>query len=130
MHLLACYLKIFLDVFQIQFGTIEATLPVWRAKRLLNTVVSSDLAPHHMFHFYNEFEITDTTTWSDLSYDRTKSLLQAMKEENMQIQIDTVVPIPSTTNPIFNAGFNNAPVPPPAGSSRPKNGKRGASASA
>jgi hypothetical protein len=52
-----------------------------------------------------------------------------MKQENMQIQINTVAPIPSTANPILNADFNDGPVPTPAGPSHPKNGKRGASAS-
>ena len=36
-----------------------------------------------------------------------------MKEEDIQIQIDTVAPILSTANPILNAGFNDAPVPSP-----------------
>jgi hypothetical protein len=61
MCLLTGYLKVFLDVFQVQYETIEATLPTWRAKRLLKIVVSGDLAPHQMFRFYNEFGITDTT---------------------------------------------------------------------
>jgi hypothetical protein len=113
----------------VQYEIIEATLQAWRAKRLLKTVVSGNLASHQMFRFYNEFKITDTTTCSDLSYDRAESILQAMKEENMQIQMDTMAPISSTANPILNAGFDDAPVPALAGPSRPKNGKRGASAS-
>ena len=60
MRLLAYYLKIFSVVLQVQYETIEATLPAWRAKNLLKTVVSGDLAPHQMFRFYNEFGITDT----------------------------------------------------------------------
>ena len=75
MRLLAGYLKVFLDVFQVQYRTIEATLSAWRAKRLLNTIVFGDLAPHQMFRFYNEFGITTTTTWSDMLYDRAESLL-------------------------------------------------------
>ena len=63
-----------------------------------------------MFHFYNEFEITDTTTWSDMSYDCADFILQAMKEENLQIQMDTMVPISSTANSILNAGFDDALV--------------------
>ena len=67
-----------------------------------------------MFRFYNKFGITDTTTWSDMSYDCAESILQAMKEENLQILMDTVVPISSTANSIINAGFDNALYPAPA----------------
>ena len=129
MHFLASYLKVLLDVFQVQYGTIEATQPAWRSKILLKTVVFGDLAPHQIFRFYNEFGITDTTIWSDLSYDRAESILRAIKEENMQIQMDTVALIPSSANPILNVGFDDALVPALAGPSRPKNGKRDASAS-
>ena len=43
-----------------------------------------------------------------------------MKEENMQIPINTVTPIPSTANLILNAGFDDAPIPTPTKTSRPK----------
>lgn len=62
MRLLAGYLKMLLDLFQVQYETFEAILPAWKAKRLLKTVVCGDLAPHQMFYFNNEFEITDTIT--------------------------------------------------------------------
>ena len=77
----SCYLKVLLDVFHIQYANIKATLLAWRAKTLLKTAVLGDLVPHQMFQFYHEFFITDTTTWSDLSYERAESILRAMKEE-------------------------------------------------
>ena len=80
-----------------------------------------------MFHFYNEFGITDTITWYDLWYDRAKSSLQAIKEENMHIEMDTIVYVSSCPNSIIN---DDASVPPPVAPFRPKNGKRGASVSA
>ena len=82
------YLKVFLDAFHVQYANIKATLPAWRAKILFKIVVSGDLAPHQMFRFYYEFGITNTTTWSDLSYDRAESILRAMKEKYIQTQID------------------------------------------
>ena len=43
-----------------------------------------------------------------------------MKEENMQIQMDTVAPILLTANLILNAVFDDALVPPLSRPSRPK----------
>ena len=119
------YLKMFLDVFHIPYAGIEATLSVWRAKTLLKTIVPGDLPLHQMFHFYHEFSITDTITWSDLSYDRTESILRKMKEENIQAQVDPLAPNPPNTNPNLTSKFDDAPIPTPTSISRPKNGKRG-----
>ena len=55
---------------------------------MLKSVVSGDLAPHQMFRFYHEFGITDTTSWSDHSYDRAEIILHMMKEEIMRGQVD------------------------------------------
>ena len=63
-------------MFHIQYANIEATLPTWRAKTLLKTVVPRDLGA-----LYHEFGITDITTLSDLSYDQAESILRTMKEE-------------------------------------------------
>ena len=51
---------------------------------MLKNVVSEDLTSHQMFGFYHEFGITDTTSWSDHSYDRGKIILRRMKKEIMQ----------------------------------------------
>jgi hypothetical protein len=81
-------LKVLLDVFYIEYTNIEATLPTWRAKTLLKAVVLGDLVLHQMFRFYHKFGITDTATWSDVSYDRAESILRAMKEQNNKAQVD------------------------------------------
>jgi hypothetical protein len=48
------------------------------------SVILGGLVPHQMFRFNHEFRITDTTTLSDISYDRAESIFCAMKEENIQ----------------------------------------------
>ena len=50
-----------------------------------------------------------------------------MKEENMHIEMDTIVYVSTCSNSIFN---DDAHVPPPVALSPPKNVKRGASVSA
>ena len=82
------YLKVFLDVFYIQYANIEATLPSWRTKMLLKTVVFWDLAPHQMFRFYHEFGITDTTTWSDHDFLVELNQEQIIKDIKVRIVIN------------------------------------------
>ena len=60
---------------------------------MLKSVVLGDLAPYHMFRFYHEFGITDTTSWSDFSYDRAEIILRTMKKVNMQGQVDPLAQI-------------------------------------
>jgi hypothetical protein len=79
---------VFLDVFHIEYVNIESTFSAWRAKNLLKAVVPRDLAPYQMFRFYHEFGITETATWSDLSYDRAEIILRTMKEQNNKAQVD------------------------------------------
>ena len=55
---------------------------------MFKNVVYEDLASHQMFRFNHEFGITDTASWSDLSYDRAEIILRTTKEEIMQGQID------------------------------------------
>ena len=69
------YLNVLQDVFYVQYANIEVMLSVWRVKTLLKTVVFRNLVPHQMFHLYHEFGITDTTTWSGLSYNHAVSIL-------------------------------------------------------
>ena len=115
-------MKLLLDVFHIQYTDIEATLPAWKAKTMLKNVVSGDLAPHQMFRFYHEFGITDTTSWSDLSYDRAEIILRTMKEEIMQGQVDPLAP--TLPNQKITSESDSAPKPTIASIIRPKNGKR------
>jgi hypothetical protein len=116
---------VLLDVFHIEYANIEATLSAWRAKTLLKAVIPIELAPHQMFRFYHEFGITNTATWSDLSYDRVESILRAMKEHNNKAQVDPLALNPPNTNLILTSESDNAPTPTPVSTSRPKNGKRG-----
>ena len=55
---------------------------------MLKTAVSGDSVSYQMFRFYHEFGITDTTIWSDLSFDRTQFILCAIKEEDIHTQIE------------------------------------------
>ena len=89
---------------------------------MLKSTVSGDLAPHQMFRFYYEFGITDTTSWSDLSYDRAEIILRTMKEEAMQRQVDPLASIPPHQK--ITSESDGAPKPSIASTSRPKNGKR------
>ena len=89
---------------------------------MLKSVVSVDLTPHHMFRFYHEFYKTDTTSRSDLSYDRAKIILRTIKEENMQGQINPLAPILPNQN--ITSESDGAPIPSIASTFRPKNGKR------
>ena len=104
-----------MDVFHIPYTDIEATLPAWKAKTMLKSVVSGDLAPHQMFKFYNEFGLTDTSSWSDLSYDRAEIILRTMKEKNMQGHDDLLAPTSES---------DGAPKTTIASTSCSKNGKR------
>ena len=119
------YLKVLLDMFHISYAVIEATFLAWRAKTLLKTVVPGDLPPHQMFRFYHEFSKTDTTTWSDLSYDYVESILRKMKEKNIQAQVDPLACNPPNTNPNLTLEFDDAPIPTLTSIFRPKHGKRG-----
>ena len=114
------YLKVLMDVFHIQYTNIEATLHAWRPKTLFKTVVPWGLTPHQMFRFYHEFGIIDTTTWSDLSYDRAESILRTMKEENIQVQVDSLAPNPPNTNSNLTSESNEAPILTSTSTSRPK----------
>ena len=76
---------------------------------MLKNIVSDDLAPHQMFMFYHEFGITDTTSWSDLSYDRAEIILCTMKEEIMQGKIDALAPTPQ--NQIITSESDGVPKP-------------------
>ena len=116
------YIKLLLDVFHIPYTDIEATLPAWRAKTMLKNAISGDLAPHQMFRFYHEFGITDTTSWSDLSYDRAEIILRTMKEEATQGHVNPLAPIPPHQKTTSDS--DGAPKPSTASTSRPKNGKR------
>jgi hypothetical protein len=118
-------LKVFLDVFYIQYANIEVILLASRVKTLFKAVVLGDLASHQMFCFYHEFDITDTATWSDLSYNRAESILRAMKEQNNKAQVDPLAPNSPNTNLILTPESNDAPTPTPTSTSRPKNRKRG-----
>jgi hypothetical protein len=89
---------VLLNVFHIEYANIETTLPTWRAKTLLKVVVPIELAPHQMFRFYHEFGITDTATWSDLSYDPAESILRAIKEQKNKAHVYQLAPNPPNTN--------------------------------
>ena len=89
---------------------------------MLKSVVSGDLAPHQMFRFYHKFGITDTTSWSDLSYDRTEIILCTMKEVIMQGQVNLLALTPPNQNITLES--DSAPKPTIANTFRPKNGKR------
>ena len=107
-------LKILLDVFHIQYIDIEATILAWKAKTKLKNVVSGDLAPHQMFRFFHEFGITETTSWSDLSYDRAEIITHDEKGEHAGHD-DLLAPISES---------NSAPKVTIASISRPNNRKR------
>ena len=88
---------------------------------MLKSVEPGDLESHQMFRFYHEFGITDTTLWSDLSYDRAEIILRMMKEENIQWQVDPLAPTPPNQN--ITSESDGAPKPTIASTSRPKNRK-------
>ena len=118
----SCYIILLLDVFHIQLTDIETTFSAWRTKTMLKNAVSGDLAPHQMFRFYHEFGITDTTSWSDLSYDHAEIILRTMKEEAMSGQIDPLAPFPPHQK--ITSESDGAPKLSIASTSRPKNGKQ------
>jgi hypothetical protein len=62
------YVKILLDLFQIDYAGDIDKLTVWKAKSMIKTVVPGDLKIYQMFRFYHKFCITNPAVCSDLSF--------------------------------------------------------------
>ena len=87
---------------------------------MFKSVVFGDLMSHQMFRFYHDLGLTDTTSWSDISYDRVEIILRTMKEEIMQGQVDPLALTPPNQN--ITSESDDAPKPTIASIFRPKKG--------
>jgi hypothetical protein len=68
-----------------QYVNIEVELTIYTAISLIRKVVLDILAPYQMVLFLVEFNIINTTIWSDLFFDQVKKLLENLQNNDAQL---------------------------------------------
>jgi hypothetical protein len=70
------HVKLFMDTLHISYADIKDEFTMYVTTGFTCKVVHGTLTPYQMAQFLVEFNITDTSIWSDHSFDQEKQLLE------------------------------------------------------
>jgi hypothetical protein len=74
-----------MDALHIPYADIKDELRMYTGTNLIRKVVPDTLTPSQLARFVVEFNITDATIWSNLSFDQAKQLLKNLQHNDAQL---------------------------------------------
>jgi precorrin-6B methylase 1 len=79
------HVKLLMDALHIPYADIKDELTMYTGTNLIRKVLPHTLTPSQVARFLVEFNITNATIWSNLSFDQAKQLLKNLQNNAAEL---------------------------------------------